>query len=422
MTTSSLYSHSGSLATSTSSVPFIAGIGFQATSGIVWLQGYWWYAGGAISPQKFALWCVTGGTTYGGGIAGSVVPGSTVTSGTLTANAWNYVPLPSPVPLSVGCPYVAATGLTINGAFAAVNNQFSSGGPYGSGLASGALLAFGDSTAGGTNGNPWGGWPNGLFATGQGTDPAAYMPRAGSNSANFGIDVQVSDAAPPGFTGPWTFYPSATVARPPTTPDAAAPYGVAVEGLCTAPARLTGIMVYSPAAATVLPAWCGAWDVATQQCVAENLAPPWSGGIGSGWVQSPVAPVTLVPGRRYRFQVNVTTNSVAVAKDAGDPWGPSGALRNGIAAGPVTAVPLSNASSAYNYNNNPGGTPPYSDGTLLAHGQSVFSQTVAGWSGRPPFPVLWANGGGGGSGTQDYLVSPVCYSAAGSALMLGGIV
>ena len=77
---------------------FLAGVLFCVTSNC-WFEGYWWWvcsSGQSTSPQKFALWQVYGGAE------GNVVPGSVVTSGTLTAGQWNYIPLATPLQLSIG--------------------------------------------------------------------------------------------------------------------------------------------------------------------------------------------------------------------------------------------------------------------------------------------------------------------------------
>ena len=105
--------------------PFLAGVLFCVTTNC-WFEGYWWWvcpSGQSTSPQKFALWQV-----YGPG-EGNLVPGSVVTSGTLTAGQWNYIPLPTPLQLSIGnitgtgaAVYEAATGFT--GGFPDTNSQF----------------------------------------------------------------------------------------------------------------------------------------------------------------------------------------------------------------------------------------------------------------------------------------------------------
>src|SRR6516225_8470025 len=109
---------------------FIAGMTFFVTSE-AWLQGYWWWvcgSGQSTSPVKCSLWQASTAND------GTLVPGSTVTSGELAAGQWNWIPLETPLPLSIGAAgakagaaqYVAAIGC--NGAFPDTNNSFGSGG------------------------------------------------------------------------------------------------------------------------------------------------------------------------------------------------------------------------------------------------------------------------------------------------------
>ena len=121
--------------------PFLAGVVFKVTTGGTWFDGYWWWVcgtGQSTAPQKFALWQVYTNAT------GTLISSATVTSGPLTAGQWNYVALPTPLPLATGVGYVAATGFT--GGFPDTNNQFASGDPYGAGITSGPLTAYSDQT------------------------------------------------------------------------------------------------------------------------------------------------------------------------------------------------------------------------------------------------------------------------------------
>ena len=132
--------------------PFDAGVGFEVTSGGMWFEGYWWWvcpSGQPTAAQTFALWQV-----YQGASA-SIISAATVTSGALLAGQWNYVPLPSPVMLSVGgganfahadaggtAYYIACTAFT--GGFPDSNGQYGSAGPYAAGIVNGPLTAFSD--------------------------------------------------------------------------------------------------------------------------------------------------------------------------------------------------------------------------------------------------------------------------------------
>jgi hypothetical protein len=106
-------------------------------------------SGQPTAAQTFALWQVYGGSSA------SLISAATVTSGALTTGQWNYVPLPSPVLLSIGgatnfskvdangtAYYIAGTAFT--GGFPTTDGQFGSGGTYGSGIVNGPLTAFSD--------------------------------------------------------------------------------------------------------------------------------------------------------------------------------------------------------------------------------------------------------------------------------------
>ena len=98
--------------------PFLAGVLFCVTSNC-WFEGYWWWvcpSGQSTSPQKFALWQVYGAAQ------GNLVPGSVVTSGTLTAGQWNYIPLPTPLQLSIG--NVSGVGAAVYQAVTGFSNSF----------------------------------------------------------------------------------------------------------------------------------------------------------------------------------------------------------------------------------------------------------------------------------------------------------
>src|SRR5215469_1134392 len=194
--------------------PFNAGVVFEVTAGGTWFDGYWWWvcgSGQSTAPQTFALWQV-----YGQGLA-SIISQATVTSGTLTAGQWNYVPLPSPLMLSVGgganfanadaggaVSYIACTSFTGN--FPDTNNEWGSGQAYGAGITSGPLTAF--SAQSGTLKAPFT-TPQGTF--GVGGNVTSGPPFQGSGTDNFWMDVQVSDTAPAGYTGSYRIWPNQPV-------------------------------------------------------------------------------------------------------------------------------------------------------------------------------------------------------------------
>ena len=132
-------------------------------------------SGQSTSPQKFALWQVYGAAE------GNVVPGSVVTSGTLTAGQWNYISLPTPLPLSIGdlaglgaAVYQAATGFS--NSFPDTNSQFGAGDPYASGITDGPLFAYSDQGASAPSPTSATSF-QGSFGV-AGTDPSVTMPDA----------------------------------------------------------------------------------------------------------------------------------------------------------------------------------------------------------------------------------------------------
>ena len=316
--------------------PFLAGVQFEVTAGGLWFEGYWWWvcpSGAPTSAQKFALWNVTGQGSS------TLVPGSVVTSGALAAGQWNWVPLPAPFLLAVGTCYNACTGFT--GSFPNTNDQFGSGDPYAAGLVNGPLTAYSDTD--GSLRTPYT-TSQGVFGV-AGTDPSVNMPGSGSNSANFWMDLQVSDTAPMGYSGSYRLWPNKWDAAPETTADSAVNYVVATEVHLSQSCTLNNIWYYSPQGVDQLATECGIWDLDTQKLVAENTSPSWSGGAASGWNSCAFTGVTLSAGK---YKVAVYNGAVAPG-----PWSAKqlrywdiGAGQNGIANGPLYAPQLADASTA----------------------------------------------------------------------------
>ncbi len=305
--------------------PFTTGVVFGVTSGGCWLDGFWWWVCASSQPtaaQKFALWCV-----YGNGNSGTLVAQGTVTSGALTAGQWNYVTLPSPVPLATGATYVAATGFT--GSFPDTNNQFGSGDPYAGGITHGPLTGYSDAT--GSLPSPFN-TAQGVFSVAS-ADPTAIMPIYGSGASNFWMDVQVDTKPPTGTSYRlWPSYPT----LPGHVNSDTTGYTLATEFQLSASCALNKIWYYSAAGAAALPTRCAIWNVSSQTVVAgtDQTSPSWSGAAGSGWVSFGYSGVTL-PAGDYK---------VAVYYGGGSEWyqatlnyWTSGAGAGGITAGPVTA-------------------------------------------------------------------------------------
>jgi len=115
---------------------FLAGTAFKVTADNLWFEGYWWWvcdSGQQTDPQSFALWQVDNTND------GLLVEGSTVTSGTLTGGTWNYIALPTSIPLSRSIPYVVATGYVSTSGFPNTNDQFGAGDPYSAGIVNGPV-------------------------------------------------------------------------------------------------------------------------------------------------------------------------------------------------------------------------------------------------------------------------------------------
>lgn len=356
---------------------FLAGVVWKVTQGGMWFQGYWWWvcaAGGqSTSAQKFALWQITAGN------AGHVVAGTTVTSGTLSAG-WNFIPLTTPVPVSIGTAYCAATGFTgsfpdsdTSGAGTGITDSYGTGGGHSAGIVNGPLTAFSDNS--GTNKEPYG-CNQGLFGT-AGTDPSVTMPSLQSNSANFWMDLQVSDTGPAGYPGSYRLYPNKSETNSATVPDLSVNYSVATEFHLSRPCYLSKIWYYSPAGTAQLATSARIWTVAGPDAgtsLVTSTSPSWSGAAGSGWISTAFTG-TVLPAGIYKASIynGVVSPDGWSAKDAStNYWGTGGAGVNGITWGPLTAPGLSGASAAYEFvGANGGSTPKFTNGTTEP-GQCTF--------------------------------------------------
>jgi hypothetical protein len=312
---------------------FLSGVLFEVTTGGCYLEGYWWWvapSGQPTSSQKFALWQV-----WNTGI-GTLISSATVTASSLTAGQWNYIPLTTPVPLTLGVCYNACTGFT--GGFPDTNNQFGSGDPYAAGITNGPLTAFSDQS--GSAPAPFSN-PQGLFSV-AGTDPSVNMPGEGSNSANFWMDLQITTTAPSGTSYRlWPNYPSQLNEVDGTTIG----YTLATEFRLSASCTLDKIWFFSPTNAQALPTQCAIWSVGTQAVVSgtDNTAPTWSGAAGSGWVSCSYSGVTLAAGD-YKVAVYYGGGSTWFLVTA-PYWNGSGPGANGITTGPLSAPNVSGATS-----------------------------------------------------------------------------
>lgn len=315
--------------------PYQAGVAFEATSGGTWFQGFWWWvcnSGQQTGPVKFGLWQVTGSGS------GVLIPGSVVTSGTLTTGSWNYVPLATPLPLSVNTVYIAANGYTSTGGFPETDNQFGVGQPLANGITNGPLFAYGGSSTLPPGGYP----PNMQFGTAS-ADPATSMPVNGFNNANFWMDLQITDAAPNGSSYRlWPNLPSPVA----DILDTANNFTLGTEFVLGTPCALNKIWFYSPPTVTQLPTECAIYSVGSLTIVSgtDNAAPAWSGAAGSGWVSCSYNGSTILQPGKYKTAVFNGAASPAVWNAAYLTYWASGKPgANGITNGPLTGLNLANA-------------------------------------------------------------------------------
>ncbi|MGH7488025.1 MAG: hypothetical protein ACREMY_20860, partial [bacterium] len=175
-------------------------------------------------------------------------------------------------------------------------------------------------------------------------DPTVTMPAQSFGSANFWMDLQVTDTAPAGASHRlWPNYPTV----PPTANEDDLEQTFGTEFLLSEPCALNNIWFYSPPAVSppALPAACAIWDVSTRQVVSDtqNNSPSWSGTAGSGWVACPYSGVTL-PAGDYKVSVFTPGGSGNFYQETEDYWG-AGVGADGIVSGPLTAPGTRNATA-----------------------------------------------------------------------------
>jgi hypothetical protein len=333
---------------------FAAGVGFQVTSG-TWFEGYWWWVCGSgqpTAPQTFALWQVhLGGTA-------TLISAATVTSGDLTPGQWNYVPLADPLMLSVGggsnfsnadaggpAIYIACTGFT--GGFPDTNAQFGAGDPYAAGITNGPLTAFSDQ--GGSLPAPWT-VGQGLFSVD--SDVTAAPPFNLSGSANFWMDVQVSDTAPAAYSGSYRIWPTFPVIPGEISNDTG-PQTFGTEFWLSQTCAVNNIWLWSPSAAASMPSRCGIFSVATQQVIAGSYSssPSWllpdgaAASAGAGWIRCSYAGAGLnLPPGKYKVCVYMEAGAKVYQEDVF--YFSSGPGGQNIVNGPVTCPSVANAAAA----------------------------------------------------------------------------
>jgi hypothetical protein len=390
---------------------FQAGLIFGVTQ-TLWFEGYWWFVpnGGDTGSQEFCLFTLK--TVNGSSPAASSVPieGSVVSSGTLTAGGWNWIPLDSPLPISVGIGgpsagglFIATTAYVASAGFADTNNAFGAADPYADGITNGPLFTIGESTP--ISGSPDFPASGSTFATSS-ADPTAQAPPLGSDGSfdMFWLDVQVSDSEP-GYAGSYRLWPNRATANQATTADAAVNYVIATEVHLSEPCDLNAVWYYSPPGTAQLATRASVYSIdspSTGTEVAVISSPSWSGDAASGWVKASFPSGVTLPAGSYKVAVhnNAATPDMWSAKDAGSDYWQSGEGANGVSFGPLTAPKLDDASLAYTFDQTGNlNTPPFSDGT----GATVKGQPTFAMSG-PAYPYLYAPVGDSGNATQNYWV------------------
>ena len=392
----------GPAAANTTTLPgFVSGTTFTVTQGNMWFQGFWWWVGTSQStaPVKCALWSQTGAG------AGIVIPGTVVTSGALTASAWNYIPIATPVELSIYDQLVAA--VTVNGNFPDTNNYWGSGQPGAAGITNGPLLAY--SAQSGTAPNPWT-TPQGCFAfsTTAALDASVDFPGDVSGTDNFWVDVQVSDVGPLITQQSYRLWPNKAAGDMYTSGDAALDYSIGTEIRISQSVSVQKIWVYVLPGSATLATACNFWAIGTGgltgTSVLSNTTPAWKNPDGTaasaaagGWMYADMGGATVAAGN-YRvtvYNANGTSGTWG-AKRFGywgtstlsqTTWGVPAAAEwgvNGLTSGPLYAPPTALASTTYEYNS----ALTANGNTTTEPGQSVF------WQGPPnSFPNQYVDAG-----------------------------
>ena len=334
---------------------WLLGTQFSVTGQMAWLNGYyvWVASNGDTGAQKFALWNHYGAS--GGGQ--TVISGSTVTSGTLTAGAWNYVALSTPIQLAPGMQYVAATGWTVTNGIPLTTAQFGGSEPYSGGITNGILTGWSSSV--GTNAFPGVNTltGQGVFSNVLGSDPGAAMPNNGSDSDNFWVDVQVSDTAPGGYAGSYRLYPN-TADFGNYSNDTANNFTLGKQFILSQGCTISNIWFYSPSGVTQLPTEIGVYQSSGPALVASNASPSWSGAAGSGWVKASLSG-TLSASVKYKIAVLNGAGSPAIWNGAIANYYTTGFGASGLTAGPITVYDNATADSPGQESYNAGATITY---------------------------------------------------------------
>jgi hypothetical protein len=285
---------------------FVSGTGFCVTQETTYFEGYWWWVCGtnqSTAPQTFCLWQDTGDLDLLGDL-GALVETSVVKSGELVAGQWNFIPLPEPIPLTQYISYRAATASPQYAP--TTNGQFSAGGVYATGITSGPLFAFADSSSG-NSGDVSFFQKNNCSWADNSLDPTTTYPGAGSAGLNVWLDVQVTDQAPAGAS--YRCWPNQP--NPLYPAEAPLPFTVSTQLALSAAAQVLKIWFLSQTGNQKLPSICGIWDTATEQVVpgSVNESPNWlladgtAATPGAGWCYCDYSSASLTLEANHNYRV-----------------------------------------------------------------------------------------------------------------------
>lgn len=373
---------------------YIAGLLFQVTQSGMWFEGYWvpcCTTGQSTAPVKCCLWQL-----YLNGdaeAAGTLVPDTTVTSGTLTPGTYTYVPLETPVPISIGTPYTAA--MAINGAFPFTESQFGPGDPFASGIVNGPLVCYSSSNDGATvNASPYN-YAQGLFSV-AGSDPTANPPLTGEDAFNSYADIQVSDTAPAAYAGTYMLFPNKFDASPTTTGDDADNFTLANQIDYSEPVELSWLWYFSrPGSAESLPTWAGVYSIATKSIVAQNASPSWVTPAGSpasaagGRIKCAIS--GTLPAGQYKAAVYNSNGTSGTWSCTEYGYFLTGYGADGISWGPVSSPSNGDGTPTYIFQPNPDSTPPYTDGSSMEPANGTFADDDSVISGEVQYPYVEIN-------------------------------
>ena len=286
-------------------------------------------SGQSTAAQTFALWQPYSLNN------GALVPNSTVMSGQLTAGQWNYVPLPAPLALSPGIPYIAATGFT--GSFPTTASSVPAVPQRRDHPGAAVRLLRPERDGAGPLS-----LPQSVFST-AGSDPAASMPNQGSNGDNFWQDLQITTTAPAGASYRlWPNYPVMATASAEDTRQQTIGTEFTLSQDCT----LDRIWFYSPPGVTVAA-------VPVRHLAREHAGgrirygPPCSHLVRSGRQRLGVLLVQRRHAARGDYKMSVYSGGGAqfYTEQVNYFGGGGPASAAGIVNGPLTAPNVANASA-----------------------------------------------------------------------------